>query len=233
MNPGLLAIKKRSVVTSGYASVVLGDGPVAYWPCQEPVGSTSVSDATGNGYNMSVNTSSSVSLGSNPLRKGATGSLTTTTRTWGAAISSNLPLSTSEFTLECWVKANSTGCFYYTFFSPPGGGSSVGYPSLYGCNTVVACRTSYNNDVGYNTNLTSPTHVAITFSNNTASLYVNGALVTTRSLYANYSGGGGYQLMGDKNYPGSYSLVGSGSDFAIYNKALTAAQILSHYNAGK
>jgi hypothetical protein len=57
--------------------------------------------------------------------------------------------------------------------------------------------------------------------------YENGALVASNTLAYPGQTYTDIEFMGNSVFPGSYSFVGYGSDFMVYNAALTAGQLLA------
>lgn len=74
------------------------------------------------------------------------------------------------------------------------------------------------------------THVATTFDGTTLTLYLNG--IVTASRPAQFDLQGIPFMMGKRQTPGSHSLDALVNDVAIYNRALTAAEVTALYQAG-
>lgn len=149
----------------------------------------------------------------------------------------NGPISTlNDFTIASWVKMDAlstwmrlfdfgTGTSKYMFLTPQAGTSG-------GKSTI---RFSIKNggseqqlNYAYAWPLNTWTHLAITYSGTTASLYINGELVATNSGFTLKPSDLGVTT---KNYIGKSQyadpmLKGSVDEFKIYNRALRAAEVL-------
>jgi hypothetical protein len=229
------------VETQQYADYIASEGPSAYWKLDEPYG-TSANDYTGNntpatytngpvlGNESPVASRYAVYFdGTNDLIVGPPN-----------VVSNNI-------TQELWVKPDSgatitlytpsnsgthgaTGQRYavwpYQNGSGSGGGISVGSNGI----QVVAQGTSYLPVLlSYQQPIstTSFTHILVSWSNRTPTLYVNGVAVAT-----GYQARATFQSQGLPS-SGQYGYYkGYMQDVAIYPTALTATQAREHYLAG-
>src|SRR5262249_30994499 len=72
------------------------------------------------------------------------------------------------------------------------------------------------------------THIAVTLSGNTGTLYVNGVAVATNAnmtIHPADLGNTNQNYLGDSQYAADPSLQGSIDDFRIYNRALSANEV--------
>jgi len=156
---------------------------------------------------------------------------------FGSNINGKMP--STDATLESWVYANSTnltsadrGCIILL------AGSSV-YQSWNLDNNNLSNYWYNHSPEGYfepNIALTRQVWVNLTsvweYSTSTLKQYINGSLVATHTTQGNSSTGNYLQIgyegcCGDRNFPGYISVI------RIYNKPLSAADVLQNYNAQK
>ena len=156
---------------------------------------------------------------------------------FGSNINGKMP--STDATLESWVYANPTnltsadrGCIILL------AGSSV-YQSWNLDNNNLSNYWYNHSPEGYfepNIALTRQVWVNLTsvweYSTSTLKQYINGSLVATHTTQGNSSTGNYLQIgyegcCGDRNFPGYISVI------RIYNKPLSAADVLQNYNAQK
>ena len=234
----------QPAVTVPYAGAVLNDQPVGYWRLGESSGSTA-HDSTTNGNNGS---NTSVTLG----QSGAISGDSDTAASFNSNNSSNVSVPdsssldiTKQLTLECWINYSmadgSTG-------GAPGiitkdNGYQIGGYGLY-----IAYGSNQDLEFALNLGGSSPPvlatsgggyndghwhYVVATYDGSTMCLYVDGSLVAHRTASGNIE---------TNTHPlmiGSFDGARTDSDFtgkideaAVYNYALSAAQISQHYAAG-
>ena len=75
-------------------------------------------------------------------------------------------------------------------------------------------------------------HVVGTYDGATAKLYINGALVASTTVNAPITHSANSLMIGQGPGSTNYTWNGSLDEVALYGSALSAAQILQHYNAG-
>ena len=211
-----------SIVTDGLVLCLDAGNPKSY-----PGSGTTWTDLSGNGNNGTlVNGVGYVGTNGGSLSFDGVDDYATV---------SNVQPNTNDFTISVWVyKNNNTSNDYVWDFGANGGtlasGTSVGYGFRYYNSTLGGGSNMYTQ--GTIPNINEWYEVTITRNNGTSSMYVNGAFVTSASgdthnissstLYiGRYGGGTGYEHDGRM------------SNFKIYNKALTAAEVLQNYNATK
>jgi hypothetical protein len=151
-----------------------------------------------------------------------------------ASLPTSIVSSLNDFTIAAWIKVSTlanwarvfdfgTGTNDYMFLSPDAGGTNK---------LRFAITTSGN---GNEQQLNGPaitagvwTHVAVTLSGNTATLYVNGVAVATNTamtVHPSALGATTQDYLGKSQFTGDPNLNGSIDDFRIYGQALSASQI--------
>ncbi len=225
-----------------YQQIILGTpGLVAYWPLNETTGAVAY-DLSGNGNNGTYE--GSIVLADYAGPAGAGGSCPAFNGT-NAYVNGTqlLTAATASVTLEAWVnfEGNASpkgGCFLKN------GGGTNGYASGNGSDSF---DTAGNNFVGIYENVTwnlpsttmpIPTSgwnhcVIVIGANSESSFYLNGVLGGTNSNASMNTPTAGWQIGYDDNSssPDRY-FIGALAQVALYTSALTAAEILSHYQAG-
>lgn len=222
--------------TSTYLGAVLADNPVTLWRLGEGSGATAFDTWGGNDGAYS----GAATLGQAGL---ITGDANTSVK-FGPALSKSMATFASDlnnpagpFSVEFWTVANSIGtqCIIssqnrnssragYTIFQNNGG---TGFSALMGNNAsgtvFVNGATTVQAGVKY--------HVVLTYDGTTARIYVNGVLDATAALA--FPGGfdpntvAPYQI-GARNAGDGFPYDGIIDEVAVYNYALTPAQIQSH-----
>jgi RHS repeat-associated protein len=217
----------------GYASTILSDAPVAYWRLGEASG-TSATDATGNGI-------SGTYAGGYTLAQpdGISGDPDPAVALNGASgLVDVKPFPAlkpgSAVTVEAWI--NPTGVPGGAIFASPQQGISGGYV----LNFVNAghVRVNIAPAVGSWTvadSVTVPpagkwTYVVGTWDGASVRIYVNGVLEATQPAATMVYGATSTDPQIGR-YNGA-SFGGSIDEVAVYSRALTAAQIMSHWSAG-
>ncbi len=138
-------------------------------------------------------------------------------------------LKLSQLSVETWFKTSSASYMmlyraraYGTFLTMSGGVLSFNYFDSSAGYHSVASTIAYNDNQWH--------HAVGTYDGNNLKLYVDGILIsTTPSInpiyYASY---GGAAIGRDGDYSGSY-FNGALDEFRIYNRALTAQEVLGNY----
>ena len=220
---------------------------VAQWNFNETSGTTAASGGTC-GTSCNGTLTSFASTGSQDAAAGT--GWTSNNKRWGAGAlmfdgsndymsvsSSGIIDPTSEYTIESWIKPTSTGP--YTIY---GQGNT-------GNNTVMLVLNVYNGNLFYNIRNDAGTeisnsgssipigqwsHVVLTKSGSTYSLFVNGKMTSFTSTTPsapytfNTSTIGLYNRLSPANY-----FNGTIDSTRIYNRALTTTEILSNYNSSR
>jgi hypothetical protein len=222
-----------------YSETVLADGPIAYYRFREVAGAgvTTAKDETGTHPGTYVAT---VQLG----LAGPTAAMTSVRFTGGGHMSADsvakLPAgSFASYTIELWVASEvpaGTSSSVLAFDNPAGGGG----PNVFVDDATAKIRfANHGSTVDSTVALGSPFHHVVLTSPGGASMvniYVDGAFdvsganafpapdrgtFTIGTTFGAADGGGVY----------GNSFLGRIAEVAIYAKALTPAQIASHYAA--
>ena len=240
------------MASDAYSTVVLADGPTAYWRLDDT--STTAADLSGNGYNLTVGASvvksqtGLLSVGSNTSMSFPNTSGLAYTCSNAARVTA---LEGTTISVEAWVKA--------TAFNAGNGAGIYGYGALAGnpnftmylysaAGTTAEIAVDANNTSGggqmevvsSSIMVTGTTYyLAYTYDGTTARTYLNGVANGTTAKSGTITGYGATP----GPIIGQYwaSTTASGGPFngvvdevAVYaNKVLTPAQILNHYNTGK
>jgi glucose/arabinose dehydrogenase len=233
---GCMVSGRLSRLSAGadYRSLVLGDAPVGYWRLGESSGTTAA-DETGTNAGTYVN---APTLGVAGALKGSSNtavSLNGSTQSVGIPSSPSLNVSTGV-TVEAWVKPSAM----------PGLGSSGTIamkasdpPYAYWLQVTDNDRAKFGVGVGgVNRPLSAGGVVAVgswyhlvgTYDGTVQRLYVNGGLVASQALSGNVDTVAGDFRIGTTR--ASEFFKGAVDDVAVYNKALTPAQVQAHYEAG-
>jgi autotransporter-associated beta strand protein len=223
----------------GYQATVLAARPVHYWPLNERSGTTAVDLVGGNNLTYG----GTYTLGQPGLELGPNCSVLfsgagTTAGQW-TGVPYNATLNPINFTVECWVKATDATVQYLVSLQDraiySGVSGRMGYaiwknnPTGFGMQWGTGATTTGSINSPNAVVVGNVYHVVGTYDGTTMSLYENGVLVN--SLDAPI-----YQPAGT-NQPG-FS-IGSRNgvspapsymqDVALYDRALTPDEILTHY----
>jgi hypothetical protein len=233
--------RAHATAPNSYAQAVLADGPLAFYQLDD-TGSVAV-DSSPNGLNGSVGTSVGEGAPSLLVCCGAKGMLFPgTTSTAGTVLVP--PNAAFELSANASMEALLRFSAAPTDYSVPFGyGNDSGYApyDLYFTRSgqlnaqfnltsgplVATMAGALQPNVTY--------HVAATYDGATARLYVNGSQVASAAragTLAGYDPQHGFAIGDDAGFsdPG---FGGTLSDVAVYAKALTAAQVQSHYQASR
>jgi hypothetical protein len=217
-----------------YSSTVLADSPAMYYRLDEASGT--LHDSSGNARDMNNTPSTgetfqvpgAITDGNFALQNDGTSR---------SPAATSLPTISGSWSVECWVKPNST-----TGWAMLGSRS----PSDHGFDMQVT-STKLHCDVGDGTNwLSTAADATFTFVVGT---WYHCVFVATGSGYTIYINGvsqatgswSGTPLVTDSNHnfillndgAGDPSINGVLDEVAVYTTALTATQVLAHYNAGR
>ena len=148
---------------------------------------------------------------------------------------STIPNVTSALTVEAWAKTSIvTDATYDTIVSKFSSGHYNGWFLRRNANTSVVYFTLYNNSVS-TASITGPTivadqwtHYAATFDGTIARIYVNGVLSASDLSASIGSATTNFVISG--NYGSTENWNGSIDEVRLYSRALTATEILNHYN---
>jgi fibronectin type 3 domain-containing protein len=147
----------------------------------------------------------------------------------------------TNFTVSTWVWINAfssfsrifdfgTGTANYMFLTPQYTATSPNNAKLrFAIRTTIAAEQYVNGTIALPTN--AWTHVAVTRSGNTVSLYVNGAFAGSGTITLNPADLGvtTQNYLGKSQWPDPY-LDGNLDDFRLYSQAMTAGEIAALAN---
>ncbi|SDT39142.1 Concanavalin A-like lectin/glucanases superfamily protein [Friedmanniella luteola] len=228
---------------SAYDQKVLADSPQNYWRFAETSGTT-VADTAGSGP---ATRQAGVTTGVPGARTGTAPG--TAYRFSGSGSTSSVASSTAEagkqvFSVEAWFKTSSTtGGKIVSFGSAQTGNSTNADRQVYLSNagqvifgTIAGSVRAIYGPSGKNDGKWH--HVVATLDPSGLKLYVDGVLSASRTdyyqaqRYTGYWRVGGDVLSGWPGNPTSPYLAGDIDDVAVYDRALTAAQVAAHKAAG-
>lgn len=217
-----------------YSAAILGtSGLLSYWRLNETSGTTAA-DSGPTALDLTYTNSPSLNQGSalinndgNSVKCSATSPQSYTAKTSGAGALGGL----TALTFEGWVKWASGTTFNYVFRMNDAllrarldGGIECNLP-LGGVNISPGIKGTGTANGAWH-------YLAVTWNGSSLSLYLNGSAVTS-----GYSASGTLQTITNAYIgayqPGAEYTNGYQSEVAVYNRALTADEILYHYNLGK
>lgn len=223
------------------SNAIADDGPRIWYRLDETSGSTAA-DSSGN--NRGATYRGGFTLGSPRACSADTGSSVTFNGSSGYLSSTQAFTTPPTMTEEVWFKTGSTrGGLLIGFGNASTGSSGTADRQLYltssgrvsfsvltgGTAKTITSPDSYN-DNGWH-------HAAATLSSAGTMLYLDGERIATSNSATSGASYTGYVRVGYDNLktwsdaPSSYYLAGSLDDAAVYNLALSAGNIASHYHA--
>jgi hypothetical protein len=235
----------RTVSAADYPTTILADHPTAYYRLEETSGTTAVDSSASGAFPGVYNVNGSYPLLGQPGIDSNSIVLSvaqpaSVTAGYYDALNQQAP-----FSFEIWAKPISTDPVNYRCpignFSGWGTATQSGWYvyQIPGAPTAFACITASG------VWITSPTislfnwyHLVGTYDGTNMSFYLNGALVGTQSAAgytANSVNNAGVNpiALGNRGDASGYGAFdGSLDEFAYYTNALTAAQVLAHYQVG-
>ena len=227
------------VTHADYADVILADNPVAYWRFEEASASDPAADSSGSGLDATYVGTAAVGASGmvgNALSLDAGGGHVALPGTWGGA-------STPAMSFEAWFRSTSTvrhqlvlgiGCF-----DDPGERDAVFIE--YRGDDLGMTFTGFNQDGGSGYAQISQAgvaalnewhHLVYTIDETgVASSYVDGRIFDFRDFATPYQYlSEGALYIGQSNLANfSYQFEGEIDEVAIYNTALSSAQVWNHY----
>ncbi len=240
--PAVIALAAPSA--NSYAAIVAADGPASWYRLDEPAGFPLMLDSYGRADGFYTNLSGSITLGAPGALSGdadTSAHFDRANESWGQVYPP--PVTTGDFTLEAWVRTTDTTTTalcpvssfrtqYGELFQRNGSGSWAvldGYGQLDGSNKYRGHTVGPEVSGQW-------AHLILTYSSAVGSkTYINGI----------WDGGGPFVdfsrnlntpfLIGAAGpYAGGLQLFMDGEvdEVAVYNKALSDAQILKHYQTG-
>jgi Concanavalin A-like lectin/glucanases superfamily len=252
----------RAASAADYSTTILSDHPVAYYELQEPNGSASVADSSGNNVSGAVNyvtQSDNVTvypqLGVPGIDSNAVLFATSTGAGQGNI---DIPFSTTvnptlgdgitgaPFSAELWVEATLQPSGYEVpldnscnFSQPPPWNNSCGWNFYQTPGPASTWSFSLRPNPGLvfggpAVTLGQWTHLVLTYDGTNAILYANGVAAITYPNVPQYlaNNGSSDMLMGEGPNTGQIPFDGNISQVAIYNYALSYTQVTNHYVVG-
>lgn len=229
-----------------YAATVLADNPIGFWLLNETSGSTGT-DLTANGNNFTFYNSPtlgvSTGLGGIPLGITFDG---TNDRVNSATVSTFNIAASGNWSAEMWFKTSlSSFCNFFSWRDGGGDGNGVtttvslnnGTTGMVMIQTVdsagnglnISHTNSYNDNAWHHV-------VASATSSGAVRLYIDGVDRASSTTARRTTTSNREILFGANNFGGgTYGqfYTGTGAAVSVYNTALSASQVLAHYNAGK
>ncbi|HUA68740.1 MAG TPA: LamG-like jellyroll fold domain-containing protein [Candidatus Saccharimonadales bacterium] len=247
-----------------YPTTILNDHPVAYYRLEEPNGSSTVADSSGNdfiGYVTYVTQADGTTIYPQLGQPGIdTNSALFATSTgvgqgnidvpWNATINpvNEDGVTGAPFSAEVWVQATTQPGGYEVplddnmeYNQPPPYGNSAGWNFYQTPGPNSTWSFSLRPTPGFVGNgpavtLGQWTHLVLTYDGTNAVFYVNGVAYGTYAnptYYANPGIGPASDLLvGEGPNTGQIPYDGYVDEIAVYNYALSAAQVENHYEVG-
>jgi hypothetical protein len=222
-----------------YQSIVLADQPVSYWRLGERSGSAAVDLASG--YTGSVR--GLVTLGAGGALAGDSDTAMAFDGASGAITvgdTARLDI-TGDLALEAWAKPGALSGVERTVLFKGKTGPSPGRQYQLSLNvgnhwqgTVYVGKTAYTLAAPGTPTAGAWDYLALVRSGGALTLYVNGAAVASTPIAgaANTSSGGLSIACAGSGSAASSFFNGALDEVAVYNHALSAAQVLAHYTKG-
>ncbi len=231
-SPASAAVTATTAGTgASYRSVVVADGPLAYWRLDEPMGYWndlfSAQDYSGNGRALTYGTSGITHAAGGALGDGDHASTGANAGPIATATSVFHPVGGAARSIEVWFKRTALqydalvawGQSQDALFALPSNGTSIEYWLATG-NTVHANTTNLSDGSFH--------HAVFTYDGATGKIYVDGVLLVTQTITINSNASSPLQLGSDRF---NEHLTGSLDDVALYDYALSGAQVAAHYAA--
>jgi len=222
-----------------YASTVQGDSPAYYYRLDDT--SAMVADSSGNGR---------LAYASGGYTQGAAGALAndndaaltlTSAGRVQFAQGTGLPSGTSARTYEAWVKTTSTGdqvllsyahtngCGYLANGLVLTSASQIGFITGWDCNSGVVSSLGFTPP--YSITNGAWHQIAATWDGTTVVMYLDGQPIGTPQAFSNSLGSADSNGLMLGNLYGGHNLSGSLDEVSIYPSALSATQVLNHFQA--
>jgi hypothetical protein len=214
------------VTGNKYSQEILADNPIAYWRLDEPAGSMSVADASGNG-NTGTATNNKLVFGKPGVSNTAVQFDGTGYLDFGDKFSFD---GTASMSVEGWFWPIGDG---YGFLGKGDYVSSSGYDGWFFAEGSGVLQVVRGTALITHPSLdkTKFTHVVMTYDGTTYAVYVNGALHSSKASLTSVNKhthsfriGNVYQWMG---------FTGWIDEVALYDKALSSTRIAAHYAAAQ
>jgi O-glycosyl hydrolase len=203
--------------------------PVVWYKADESSGST-LADSSGNGKTATL-------TGSYGFTTGVSGNAVNLTG-GNASLPTGIVSALGDFTIAAWIKPTSidswarvfdfgTGTSNYMFFTPKTSDTSLPRFAI----TTGSGEQTINSSVAISAS--TWTHIAITLSGNTATLYINGVVAgvnTSMTLRPSSLGSTSQNYIGKSQYSWDATFKGAVDDFRIYERALSVSEVTALAN---
>ena len=223
---------------SGYRAVLTGQSPIAHYALDEITGTTAL-DSSGNSHHGTI-------LSGAPLNWGIPGAIAGDADTaveFGEGIDQTIQLNPFEIpettiSVEVWIKTTATNASGIISYAVSGQSNEH---LLYNPNNLEVYFNGPFVRTGVSVNDGLWHHVVVTWqsSNGSLRLYKDGALAfsTTHQAGVPISTGGSLVLGQDQDtlgggFQSAQRYIGVLDEFAVYDRVLSASDVLAHYNAG-
>lgn len=227
---------------SDYQTTILADQPVGYWRLGEGRGAAAADGAGGNAGRVA----GGVTLGVPGAVEGDPNTAMQFNGTDGyveAADNADLD-PTGDLSLEVWAKPAALDSATHAIVHKGDGPSSESWQYRLTVHSTNQWRGCLYTGAGENSDIclvapTPPstdawTYLVLTRSGSTVTLYVNGiGVATTTTIATNLTTTTGSLAIGRMSGTAMQYFNGGIDEVAVYNKALTAAQVRDHYRAAR
>lgn len=220
-----------------YSAAILADSPYCYYRLGESSGAVAT-DSSGNGRNGTYTGTVSYSIAGAILDDGDTA---ISNNGSAAYVSTSIPAydTNSNFTAEAWFKTSAaTGAYYHIMSAQTSGGAKPFECGIWD-DSKAYCTTDDGIDKANYTKSSAAVndgnwhYIAISHASSGAfSTYLDGVLLGTRNDTGSTANADGVMIIGASVFDNMY-YSGVLDEVAVYSSALSASQILNHYNAGK
>ena len=137
----------------------------------------------------------------------------------------------TNFSISLWFKENVRKTNGFMFSSGTGTSNDIAINAKNGNLNINVGGTRNVNITSYSSNVWY--HVVLTVENTTAKVYLNNGSPTTATVGSINSSSGNLAKIGDLSFVSGYYLNGNIGPIQIYNRALSANEVLHNYNALK
>ncbi len=228
--------------TDLYAKTINANSPNLYWRLDDPSGSTTATDLSGNGNGGTYNTGDTLGVagaihdGTSP----ADTAMTTDGQDDGRMVGTTELPSPSTFSIEAWFKtttpagkiigfgnsSSASGSSNYDKHIYFNGDGSLSFGVWNGEEDIVTAPASMNLDNG------QWHYVVATQDSSGMKLFVDGAQVASNGVTTNQSYDGYWHVGGDTSWGNGNDFNGSVDEVAVYSYALSSSQVLNDYQVG-
>jgi O-glycosyl hydrolase len=198
--------------------------PVVWYKADESTGST-LADSSGNGKTATLTGSYGFTTGFNGNAVNFTGGY--------ASLPTGIVGALGDFTIAAWIKPTTidswarvfdfgAGTSNYMFFTPKASDTSLPRFAI----TTGSGEQQINSSAAISSG--TWTHVAITLSGNTATLYINGVVAganTSMTLRPSSLGSTTQNYIGKSQFSADPTFKGAVDDFRIYERSLSASEV--------